>query len=169
MMTKEIWKDIPGYENRYQVSNLGQVRSLDRIVQTVRGPRHYQGKILKPGKFCKTGHVSVVLGHGANGKPVHELVALAFLGPRPKSADICHKDGNPKNNCLSNLRYDSRTENIIDVYRQGKRWRKLSVDDVINIRRLLLTHTGADIAQKYRVSATTISRIKLGKIFWWVK
>ncbi|MDA5386973.1 NUMOD4 motif-containing HNH endonuclease [Loigolactobacillus backii] len=164
----EKWKDIPGYEGRYQASDLGRIRSLDRVQQTKKGSRHYKGKLLRPGRYSKAGHVSVVLGHGENGKPVHRLVTLAFLGPRPEGADICHNNGDPTDNRLVNLRYDSRTENILDVYRQGRAWRKLSKADVIKIKHLLPTQSGVEIAKRFGVTPTIVSAIKHNRIFWWV-
>ena len=172
----EIWKDIPGYVGRYQVSNLGRVKSLER---KVRSKNHYTGKefmrtvkerILQPGEYCKTGHLSVVLGRGSNGKPVHQLVMKAFIGDPPKDMEVLHLNGNPKDNRLSNLRYGSRTENILDVYWQGGRWRKLSMEDVQVIRFMLFCGmTGAEIARIHNVSDTTISNIKHGRTFGWLK
>ena len=158
----EIWKDIPGYEGKYQASNLGQIRSLDREIGTpgIRGHKTMKGRILRPGPV-KSGHLYVVLGHGKAGIPVHTLVALTFLGPRPSGADICHNDGDPTNNRLENLRYDTRTNNILDVYRGGGTWRKLSLDDIKAILREPKTTTGATLAKRYGVSETTISRVRL--------
>lgn len=169
-MNKEIWKDIPGYEGQYQASTFGNVRSVDRYQKTKRGIRHYKSHLLRPGQFCKAGHVSVVLGQKTNGKPVHELVCLTFIGPRPKGMDICHKDGNPKNNHLDNLRYDTRTNNILDVYRQGSSWRKLKIKDVVAIKRLLKTTnlTEAQIAKRFNVTLSMISKIRVSSSYWWI-
>lgn len=52
-------------------------------------------------------------------RSVHSLVAEAFHGPRPKGQDIRHLDGDPANNAASNLRYGSRTENLLDAVRHG--------------------------------------------------
>lgn len=172
-MTEE-WKDIPGYEGKYQASTQGRIRSLDRRVRVVahgtEATRLMKGRVLRPGEYCKSGHVSVVLGHGANGSPVHSLVALTFLGPKPEGTEVCHNDGNPKNNAVINLRYDTRSENNKDVLRQGERWRKLSLADVDNIREMLRSgKTGAEIAKAVGISQTQISKIKLGRSFGWYK
>lgn len=168
-MATEIWKDIPGYEGQYQASDQGRIRSVDRIENTARGPWHYKGKILRPGVYCKSGHVSVVLGHGRNGSPVHQLVMATFIGPRAKDADVRHLNGNPKDNRLSNLAYGSRTENIIDVYRQGKRWRRLNLKEVYQIKESLSQGVkGSVLAKQYGVTATTISAIKTGTTYAWV-
>ena len=130
-MNEEIWKDIPGYEGKYQVSSLGRVKSLDRYIRCGtggRGMRRMKGRILRPGPRSD-GHMSVVLGHGESGSQVHQLVMLAFIGPCPKGMEVCHNNGNPADNRLENLRYDTRTNNILDKYRQGGAHRKLTVKD----------------------------------------
>ena len=80
----EIWKDIPGYEGKYQASNCGRVRSINHVV---RGKNHYTGdifyreiqvKILKPCKYTKFGYLSVVLGKNRNSSPVHQLARRSF-------------------------------------------------------------------------------------------
>lgn len=158
----EIWKDIPGYEGKYQASNLGRIRSLDRPLGTPgkKGFKHMKGRVLKPGPV-NSGHLYVVLGHGAAGSPVHQLVARTFIGPRPEGMDVCHNDGDPTNNRADNLRYDTRTNNILDVYRSGKRWRKLSLEDVRSILNEPPTVTGASLAKKYGVSEQVISKVRL--------
>ncbi len=172
----EIWKDIPNYEGKYQASNLGRIKSLKRKVRSV---NHYTGKdffrtvperILRPGEYCKTGHLSVVLGRGTNGKPVHQLVIESFVGVPPNGMEILHINGDPADNRIENLRYGTRTENILDVYRQGGRWRKLSIDEVIAIRfSLFCGIKGSDLAREYEVHPTTISSIKNRRTYWWLK
>ena len=171
----EIWKDIPGYEGKYQASTEGRIRSVNRVVK---GKCHFTGdnfdrqiksRILRPGRYCKSKHISVVLGHGTVGKPVHQLIMLTFVGEKPEGREVLHKNGDPTDNRLENLRYGTRTENILDVYRQGKKWRKLSIDDVEKIRFALFCGiTGTELAKQYGVSATTISNIKSGRTFWWI-
>ena len=175
-MNTEIWKDIPGYEGSYQASSYGRIKSLSR---KVRGINHYTGsefsrmiaeRILRPGRFCKAGHVSVVLGRGSMGIPVHHLIMRTFVGECSGGLEILHINGDPTDNRLENLRYGTRTENILDVYRQGGRWRKLSVNDVREIRnRLDDGEKGHSIAQHFGVSDTTISSIKTGRCFGWLK
>lgn len=126
-------------------------------------------RILKAGQYCKSGHVSVALRKGSNGSPVHQLVANAFLGPTPKGKEILHKNGNSKDNRVSNLRFGTRTENIIDVYLQNKKWRKVGIDEVKEVRRRINKgEKGVDIARSLSLSQSTISDIKTGKTFWWL-
>lgn len=175
-MMEENWKDIPGYEGEYQASTLGRIKSLSRKVfcrnPYTRAPfyRIVKERILKPGKYSKSGHLSVVLRRGSNGSPVHQLIMKTFIGEPPAGTEVCHLNGNPADNRLSNLRYDTRTENIIDVYRQGKRWRKLSTQNVIDIKnKLSRGFTCTEIAKEFSVSICTISAIKNGRTFSWLK
>jgi len=173
---EEVWKDIPGYEGRYQASTEGRIRSL---VRNARGVCHFtgepfcrtvRGRILSPGKYCKAGHLSVVLGHGTAGKPVHQLIMLTFVGPPPEGMEVLHRNGDPTDNRLENLHYGTRTENILDVYRQGSKWRKLSVDDVQAIRfGFYCGIKGVELAAMYNVTPSIISAIKTGRIFAWLK
>lgn len=166
---EEVWKDIPGYEGRYQVSNLGRVKSLPRVVTQLskRGNPHEHripGGILKPRpKAC--GHIQVQLGRG--NELVHKLVMLAFTGPCPAGFEICHNDSNPGNNRLDNLRYDTRSSNRVDMIFVGNQGRqKLKVADVKVIRgRLIAGEAVADIAKDYGVSYSTIWNVKKGETF----
>ena len=154
---------------------MGRVKSLKR---KVRGKNWYTGKdfyrsiperILRPGKFCKSGHVSVVLEHGGQGKPVHQLVMLAFVGPAPEGMEVRHLNGNPTDNRLINLKYGTRRENILDYIYQGKRWRRLNIEDVIYIRFALFCGIkGSHIAKELGVSESVISAVKTRRTFGWV-
>ncbi len=96
---KEIWGDVIGYEHLYRVSTLNQIKSL----------RFGKEKILKPSKYDKYGHLGVSLWKNKEPKffRVHQLVMETFIGPCPIGMEICHNDGNPANNNLDNLRYDT--------------------------------------------------------------
>lgn len=168
---REEWRDIPGYEGKYQASSLGNIRSLDRIVNCAHGgKRRMRGRVLKPAGQKKDPHLRVVLGHGAIGSCVHTLVALTFLGPKPEGQEVRHLDGNPLNNRVDNLAYGTRTENILDVYRQGKAWRALTAEQVLEIReRLAAGETGAALAKEYGVGQACISSIKHGRTYSWLK
>lgn len=172
----ELWKDIPGYEGKYQASDMGRIRSLDHKVRGVchftgsEFQRNVKGRILRPGQFCKSGHVSVILGRGTSGRPVHQLVMLAFVGPPPVGMEVLHNNGDPTDNRLENLRYGTRTENILDVYRQGKVWRKLSIDDVCTIRfGFYCGFKGCELSRMFGVSQSVISAIRKGRHYSWLK
>lgn len=105
--TNEQWKDIPGYEGYYQVSDMGRVRSLSRIVDMIHGGKYpVRGKILKPILKKDTGYYAVgLLRDGARQVTIHSLVALCFIGPLPDGYHTHHKDDNKKNNRADNLEY----------------------------------------------------------------
>lgn len=119
----ENWKDVPGYEGRYQVSDLGNVRSVDRRVRLVahgkETTRHSPGCVLRPGT-AQSGHLTVALGKG-NSQWVHRLVMLAFVGPCPEGCEVLHLDHRPTNNTLANLKYGTRGENVAMDYVVGVR------------------------------------------------
>ena len=167
----EVWRDIPGYEGKYQASDQGRIRSVDRYVRCAHGAhRLMRGRVLRPAASKYDPHLTVVLGHGKNGSSVHKLVASTFLGQCPSGQEVRHLDGNPQNNNVSNLAYGTRAENICDVMRIGKAWQALTVDDVRDIRqRLTQGEKGADIARIYGVSQGCISSIKKGRTYGWLK
>ena len=112
----EIWKDIPGYEGLYQVSNLGNVKSLDRIVFN-KGNKSLQkikGKNLSKGT-SKEKYFKVNLSKEGKLKSftVHHLVAITFLGhiPSHNKLVVNHIDFNRRNNNIKNLEIITIREN----------------------------------------------------------
>jgi len=116
-MEKEIWKDIPGYEGLYQVSDLGRVRSLDRVVPNGRhgGTRKLKGKVLKawPNSFSYL-HVNLCKDGKCKPTKVHKLVAMAFLNHEPcgHKEVVDHIDNDKSNNRLDNLQLITSRENV---------------------------------------------------------
>lgn len=117
----EVWKPIAGHEGRYEVSDAGRVRSLDRVVMRNNGrPLKRRGQLLKPFKGDAYDHQVVSLG-SRDRHYLHTLVLEAFVGPRPTEGrwEACHNDGNPLNNALSNLRWDTASANQRDRRAHG--------------------------------------------------
>lgn len=174
----EEWRPVVGFEGSYEVSNCGRVRSVTRFEvyqrrdqysgRIISVKRRHAGTVLKPATTAD-GRRCVVLGRG-NTKLIHALVLAAFVGPRPEGADTCHNDGDPSNNHISNLRWDSRSANIADSMRHGtiplgqKKWNaKLRDQDIPNIRNLFGKVSYSEIARRYGVSDATIRQIKNGR------
>lgn len=112
----EVWKDIKGYESTYQVSTLGRVRAINRIVTYSNGIRHhYKGHILTywiphQGKGYK--NVRLALNGSTKAFAIHRLVAKAFI-PNPNHyPEVNHKDENKLNNCTNNLEWCTASQNI---------------------------------------------------------
>lgn len=108
--TPEEWRPIPGYEGLYEASDHGRIRSLDRTITRNGRPSRLQGRVLTPVGDGKYGYLRVGLGR-KNLKFVHRLVAEAFIGDG-SGLDVDHRDGDPANNHLSNLRYLTHAENM---------------------------------------------------------
>lgn len=116
-MTREEWKDVEGYEGIYQVSNLGRLKSLERIVHSKKWDRREPLKILSPPKL-KNGYLLATLRKEGKSEKVllHRLIAKAFI-PNPNNLpQINHIDGNKQNNNISNLEWVTAQENIIHAY-----------------------------------------------------
>lgn len=117
MTENEVWVPVRGQEGAYEVSDLGRVRSLDRIVHISDGrKRLWAGQVLNP--FPKRrGRLAV----GINDRHVyvHKLVLEAFVGLRPERMEGCHNNGDYTDNRLVNLRWDTQSENMRDRVRHG--------------------------------------------------
>jgi hypothetical protein len=120
----EIWKDIPDYENAYQVSDMGRIRSLTKQVKT-KGENNYRtvkGQIRKifPNK---SGYMTVVLSKSNKLRTftVHQLVAMTFFPDFIKGTQINHIDGDPANNSLSNLEVSNSSHNQLHALKTGLR------------------------------------------------
>lgn len=117
---REEWRPIPGWEGFYEVSDLGRVRGIERVSSG----RRQKSRVLKPtGPVGNTKYLFVRLRRKGKTdyKPVHHFVLVAFAGPRPLGKEACHNDGDPTNNCATNLRWDTHTANMQDQVRHGTR------------------------------------------------
>jgi len=120
-MKKEIWKDIPGYEGFYQISNLGKVRSLNRYVKS----KNNSIKLLKSKRMTisiyDVGYEYICLSK--KGKrikhKIHRLVALAFIPNPNNKPEVNHINGIKHDNNYLNLEWATSSENQQHAYRTG--------------------------------------------------
>lgn len=163
----EIWKDIKGLEGKYQVSNLGRVRSVDRM--TAGGFK--KGKILRP-NYTKDGYTQNNLG--GTTKRVHRLVAEAFLDNPENKPTVNHIDGNKNNNRVDNLEYSTLKEQMHHAYQKGLKKRvltnrKLKKEDVEFIKANYKKHSteygSVALSKKYGVSHRVILLVVKGESY----
>ena len=171
-MSEEIWKELPGYEGLYVVSNHGRVRGLKR------------GGILRP-SHCK-GHPGVQVCQNGICRyiKISALVMLTFVGPRPKDHWINHIDNNPSNCDLENLQYATQmetiwhsvtTRKIDDVSRQrvykfidelvavGKPVRVREVSEALNIPMAIAQNIVKARTKTDRLNGRSLTEIERGK------
>lgn len=125
-VNREEWRPVLGYEDRYEVSNLGNVRSVRTRVLFAAGGRcgpyyrHIGGQQLAQSLTKDRYTVALWRGRQMRRRQVHVLVLESFVGRRP-SAEMhgCHNDGNPLNNSVFNLRWDTPSANAQDMVRHG--------------------------------------------------
>lgn len=114
----ERWLPVAGWEDLYEVSDLGRVRSLDRLFEQVSRRwgtpmmRRLPGRVLKP-CFNRDDRVHVNFSRAGvhHSMPIHRLVCEAFLGPRPDGTQILHGPGGQLDNRVANLSYGTASEN----------------------------------------------------------
>lgn len=180
-MEEEVWKDIEGYEGRYQVSNLGNIKTLDRIVQESNGRRVHRKEKLLVKHIMYKGYERVKLYKTKDEKNtifVHKLVASSFVLNPNNYTEINHIDGNKINNADSNLEWCSRSHNVRETYRLGLRnpntykgagnkSSKLTEQDVLNIRQeySISKVPIKQLAQKYNTCYSNINYI-VNRITW---
>lgn len=178
----EEWKDVPGHEGSYQVSNKGRVRSLDRYVPACNNSERFsEGRILSQQVEGKGYYQVRLCLNGDKGKyfKVHRLVLMAFVGVSDLQCN--HKDCDKSNNYLENLEWCTQSENMMHAYENGlitpshvkgedHGGSKLTESDVRRIRKLL----DSDIPQKeiaslFGIKQQQVSKINTGKRWGWLQ
>lgn len=119
----ERWLPVVGWEGWYEISDLGRIKSLPRRITRSDGQTmRIAGGIMKTDRRGdRGGHPQACLRRpGQSAQPfVHKLVLEAFVGPRPEGFEACHNNGIANDNRVSNLRWDTQSENALDRVRHG--------------------------------------------------
>lgn len=124
-MTEE-WRPVVGFEGFYEVSSIGRIRSVDRVIpyRDGRKPKRFPGKVLAQMINAK-GYPALQLKACGRirGRTVHILVCEAFHGSRPSpDHEVRHLNGDPADNRVENLAWGTRAENAQDSLRHGTNW-----------------------------------------------
>lgn len=163
----ECWKDIVGYEGYYQVSDLGNIRSVDRTVVRTDGKKiRVKGKAIKT-FISEEKYTKVQLSKDFKYKNcyVHRLVAESFLTNAYNKPAVNHLDGIKSNNCVSNLEWVTNKENNIHAVKTNLVSNlKLDSEKASEIRKMYLAGgcTQRQLAKIYGVSQRLILYILKG-------
>lgn len=188
MQEQEIWKDVVGYEGLYQVSNLGRVKSVARIIYkdctnhpTIKSDfsKWHRKEVIMVQWKNHNGYytVSLTKDHKKKTRPVHQLVAKAFI-PNPLGKEmINHIDCNTLNNNVNNLEWATNSENQLHAIAHGLKTdigvnhnlSKLKEEDVRFIREHYkfrdTVYNTRTLGEMFGVSSSVISAIVLGKTY----
>jgi hypothetical protein len=179
-MIEEVWKDVEGYEGLYQISSKGQVKRVERYYIQFNGltgntnTKLLSEMIMKQFED-KDGYLRIQLIKDGNRKKhfVHRLVALNFIPNPENKPEVNHKDGVKDNNKLSNLEWNTTSENqrhaianklYVTAKGEGSGTSKLKEVQVREIHRLWKYGgiTQEDLSDIFGVKSGTISRIVNG-------
>ncbi len=168
--------------SNYMSSNLGRIKSLSRKTKSSVqkcGYRVIKERILnqiltKGGRYqvslCKEGKIYIYFSH--------RFVLECIKGKSPKGMECCHNDGNPLNNRIENLRWDTHFNNEKDKVKHGTiakgekfKTSKMKKEDIINLRRLWLTGKilKCELAKMFKISRTHTSNILNNKRWCWLE
>lgn len=172
----EIWKPITEYEGLYEVSNLGRVRSLDRIVRHSPGKtKQAKGQIIKPINH-NLGYLVVGLANENKiiRKYIHRLVGLHFLTQYSEGQVINHIDTNKRNNVVSNLEWCDAKQNAEHAVNHGRYSpitnrlvpRKLTLENVEAIRQARQAGVTLKVlAKQFGIDKSTVGKVANFKIW----
>ncbi len=166
------WRAVVGFEGIYEVSSLGDIRSLDRSFVNALGHHvHLKGRPLAP-RFRNIRYGMMIFcrdGITKKNRTIHTVVAEAFLGPRPDGMVVNHIDGNKHNNSVENLEYVTQSQNVRHAFDNNLRVPKRGSDhyssnlteaDIVVIRNEFSSGIrGVDLARRYSTTNKAISNI----------
>jgi len=168
---KEIWKDIKGYEGFYQVSNLGNIKSLKSFLFTKSGIKKQRRERLMNQTIKYNGYKTIMFSINNNHKRfhVHRIVAQTFILNIENKPQVNHKNGIKADNRVENLEWVTASENSIHAIKnnliktgEDSSYSKLTKNQVLIIRRLFKINPNFNktyVAKKLGVRDTTIHKI----------
>jgi len=163
-MVIEKWLPIDGFEGLYEISNLGRVKSCERVCG--KKSRRIKEKILKGGAWGVYLSITLCKEGVRFRKNIQWLVASAFIGPRPDGLEVCHNNSVHHDNSFENLRYDTRAGNFSDKIKNGTSIRgemhpktKLTAIDVVYIRSMSGFCSQQDVADYFDMTQSAIGKI----------
>lgn len=168
MLVGEVWLSVPGYPG-YEVSSLGRVRGLERVVLRPNGKRVQRGRLMT---LTATSNGYLAADLSLMGKTrtmrVHRLVLAAFVRPAEAGEEACHCNGNRTDNRLDNLRWDTRKSNAADRKRhgtghQGERHPLAKLTEAQAREILNDPRSVTELARVYGVSKSCVSAVRTGQ------
>lgn len=158
-LSDERWLPVVGWEGSYMVSDHGRIKSLRGHSKILVGSGNGGYRTVKLRDFPRKANVGI-----------HRLVLEAFVGPPPTpELEGCHDDGVRSNNCLRNLRWDTRAGNAADRWRHGTMHSRNLLTDAQVVRIRTETHVhDLTWAALFEVNRQVIRCARTGKTFPWV-
>lgn len=172
----EIWVAVENYEGLYEVSNMGRVRSMPRVIKRKSGRLQEYPSVLLKGGYAGKGYRTVILCKDQiqNSHKVSRLVASAFIPNPDGRPEVNHKDGNKKDNSISNLEWSTHQENCLHRSRILKKnagaesYKALFTREQVIEMRALYAAGGisySDVARKYGHKIATVYGILVGRSY----
>jgi hypothetical protein len=168
--TQEIWKPIKNYEGYYEVSNLGRIRSNERVHTNKMGKRRTVSEKILKSHSCNNKYVDKRLANGVNfvSVRVHRIVAQTFIPNPLNKLEVNHKNGKKCDNRVENLEWATTFENAhhaidngLTTVRNGElcTFSKLKESDILDIRSKYPQKTVKELALEYDVHTDNIKCI----------
>ncbi len=170
----EIWKNIPKFNNEYQISNQGRIKSVHAIILRSNGTTHTRvSKVLKPSIDHGYLKGAVCVNKRMIPYKIHRLVAEAFVDGYGLTKEVNHIDGNKLNNNASNLEWVSRSENMLHAVSTGllpvtrgsqRSQAKMNEADVVLLKKMMVQGVRRkDICEKLNISIHMYKDVQRGK------